>query len=169
MTDDTLTLPARSANAILIARLRQEALAKGLCYECRARPRKNDSVKRCQVCLDRQVAKKKAYRNRFRCECSAPAAPGIFRCRRCNDRHRAAEARRIVERKAQRLCIECEYPVERADRVSCDACLRRIADNRTQWYRKTVNPVVAARHCTICGDADHNRRGHDAAIATRAA
>jgi hypothetical protein len=59
--------------------------------------------------------------------------------------------------------------VEQEDRNECNACLRENTANVKRWRKRKVTLMPAPRHCSICGDNDHNRTGHEAAVAVAAA
>jgi len=118
-----------SKNAENLRKLRAEAVLRGDCYVCRARPAK-PGRRCCQDCIDRSVAaRKQQYANnpkRGLCTlCSRPAVDGIKTCQV----HREDGSKRNVERYHSKVatgrCATCGKP-DASELAHCRACLRRI-------------------------------------------
>ena len=138
--------PRKLTNAENLRRLRQEAVAKGLCYQCRCRPVK-PSTRYCVEC----VANNRDYDNRRRkqrarsglcTECGTILVDTKYkRCDACNREDSEALARRILSGK----CASC-----RNDQVPGHTLCQECLDYQKAYEKQRREKRRAAGLCPIC-------------------
>ncbi len=134
----------KMSNAEYQRHLRAEAVARGLCLECRKRT-PPAGVKTCDTCRERRYARSADRRARGLCECGRAPDPGLKSCAACRE---SIAARRILERavrRSQGLCSACSEPAL-PGLASCERHLRRVAGNVRRLYRERL----AKGNCIVC-------------------
>lgn len=138
-------------NAAMLRALRVDAVARGDCLTCRARPAK-PGCKTCQACLDYKTTKKKRNVARGKCACGRKRVRGLKKCQRCRDRINAKTAAKIARLKAAKLCIACRQPAQEG-RNHCAVHLAKNAEKaRAKWAREHPRDAFTEL-CQIVRDA----------------
>lgn len=152
-------------NAALLRKLRQEAVAQGLCGTCQIyAPR--SGLKICDSCLAWGKAKRQEYRAAGRCICGRTIADlGFKQCRKCRRRRRAQDARYKQRLIAEGRCLRHRYVPVMPGHLHCGPCLEAMAQRSRERERERNGGYVKARRCSICGATDHIRNRHDRTVA----
>ena len=133
---------------------RQKWIVGGVCALCGCQKDRVDLMS-CQACRNRDVVHKRRRAHRRK---------EMIRTLHA-DRRRAYIRRRTAIRVARGVCIRCQLPCERDDRVTCEVCLEhgRIAGRRLMAIRKFFES------CRLCGGnlADNSRQYCPRHLATR--
>jgi hypothetical protein len=145
--------------------LRETAVKNGLCYMCRARPRKGEA-RNCADCIARATAYKKANAGK-RCKNCGARSYGKWMCPSCtatrNAQRMSAEASKIAGGTCR--ILSCENEIHPTSRSLCLVHLeeKRVAGAKAQADARRAQGVEILpwdRHCSVCGEIGHNRRLH---------
>lgn len=150
---------------LYLKQLRIEALAKGLCYECRCRPIKSIGIKRCVECLARvHERRRRRIRNRPRGECSLCTRPnlrGLTVCAHHKQQKSTSQKRNLNKRKARGQCVRCNEQA-RPGKTMCEQCAAawvaelmrrgdaRVADGRCFHcgHKRQIETIKLCNRCT---------------------
>lgn len=152
-------LTAGMSNADRLRTLRQAAVANGLCYTCRCRP-KTETSRYCAECIAKGDAYEKARADRYqaegRCRCGRPPLQGRAQCARCqanSERVNGARKQRLI---AAKLCVRCGDVKAAPDRLQCSGCCKRSAQDNRDRQRE----LIARGICRIAGCGRRLKAGH---------
>lgn len=136
------------SNAAYIRRLRAEAVAKGLCQQCRMRQAKQDCVT-CQHCLDANRDRRLAYRGVDLCNCGRKPTPGLVTCKWCRERVAVWGVEHREQRVVKGICLMCP------DAAATDRklCLKHLA-SRSAAALERRRSFIAIGICGQCQQAD---------------
>lgn len=153
------------SNAEALRALRADAVARGLCQECRCRsPR--DGVKTCDVCLQRAKDRVEERRLRGKCDCGRRPVRGKAACRRCIDDRIPRDARRYAKRVNAGVCPRCNKAPPAPNRKQCAACLDAMAALAMRLYiERTPDARPWMRRCSVCHELGHLASRHTRAVA----
>ena len=137
----------KETNAERLRRLRAEAVAAGLCLECRKR-RPRTGVKTCDVCIERSAQRDERYRAAGLCVCGRRPRKGLKMCALCRG-HGSSSQRRVRRRKrAEGTCTHhgCNAPAM-LDRTMCGVHLALNAQRTEDLHAERL----AQGLCIMCG------------------
>lgn len=146
-----------SSNAKTLRRLREQAVAAGLCQQCRCRPQK-PGCKTCEHCLEQRRERVSAYRAVGLCKCGRQPRAGLTFCDVCLERHSAWERRYRREHKANGVCTMCAHPAE-PGRTMCarhlESTVKRVAEVQRAYSDAGLckcgkEPRPGIKSCTGC-------------------
>jgi hypothetical protein len=150
-------------NAENLRRYRAEAVAAGLCQQCRCRPQK-PGRKTCVECLARgQRNKPKLIAKRRAaglCKCGAKPPRGYRICDACRAKDAARKKARIDRKIAEGLCRRCCREPALLGRMHCADCREKYkAANLAVYHRR--------KQAGLCGCGGMPARGFKSCVKCR--
>ncbi len=149
-------------NAAYLRRLRQEAVARGDCYDCRCRPVK-PGCRYCTDCMTRTKTTKAKWAGRKCLNCGV-AVRRRQRCRSCTAKDTARSKKRADTAAAGGICFRCKKRPLQPGRKQCTGCLDALAARVLARRRaEGAAPTAKCRTCKALGieSTGHDHRSHD--------
>lgn len=166
-TSPIAPLPAKprilESNAERLRRYRADAVARGLCYVCRARDVKL-GTRYCEVCLEkgRKYQESIAYKRCQTCGVDLNGRKALL-CVECTAKSSAGYRRMWNRRVADGTCGRCGKRPLHQGHKQCVSCLDEMRDRILVLQRdagRKPRPCPACRELGIDGTG-HDRRTHD--------
>lgn len=141
-------------NAEMLRKLRADAVAKGLCQQCRYRPQK-PGCKTCQRCLDATAARQDKNRAAGLCACGRPTDGRHKDCAACRKRDRDRWRARKPELIAAGRCLMCK-DAAKPGRTLCERHLKTSAERtKRQRDQRRTEGLCARFGCKRRPNGDH--------------
>ena len=147
----------RESNAEMLRRLRADAVARGLCYQCRHRPAK-PGTRYCAECIKRAAdyAKSIAYKKCQSCGVDV-SARNRLQCSACERKDIERNLRVSMERVQRGMCGRCGRRPVRAGSAQCVSCLDDQRDMALARRRAAGSKPMS---CPVCRELGINGTGH---------
>ena len=124
--------------------------ALGLCISC-GKPRNNNSISRCDACIDKSRLAQQKIRGQGRCQVCGNKAISGTRCDKCKEQRVKTNKEILSYRESQGLCTSCGKSKSLPGLKSCISCLER-AKNKNNKLKIETFSHYGGNRCACCGE-----------------